>query len=353
MTNSLILVLYVVSMVSLSFCSDFLNRLRVPIYSTYSFSTGYDSNIFRLSESEMSNPFFYDEENPPVDTDTYDSAVLSPKFSVNYKPHLIKKIKTEFLFSVTGNYYSASSEKSFNIIFSEFGVRFAPYNWLKVSHRLIPSYYLRNYVDRDIASDENLMCMFSSESFLVSYSQRIKGKSWIKFRLNNTNLYYNSNFTEFDTRITQFDLRVYFKLIKLSNSVYFGIANGDNVSYNSGYASAYTDRSYMEYLWGFNSKKKLKLNMDTQAGFSLLMKNRIYSTESYQDVLHSGREHLEYNLTFWIDREINDTTDASIKFKYRLRDVSSIYSWVSDLKEFNKFELLLGISFKRASDILF
>ena len=101
------------------------------------------------------------------------------------------------------------------------------------------------------------------------------------------------------------------------------------------------------------TKKNLKSKIVNQVGFSSLVKNRVYVSESEQDVLHSGREHLEYNLAFWVKKEFNKTIDISVKFKYRYRDVTSAYEWVSELKEFNKFEVIFNISYKKALNILF
>ena len=124
-------------------------------------------------------------------------------------------------------------------------------------------------------------------------------------------------------------------LLKFSNSFYGGVSIGENITFDSGYLTTTTDRSYIEYLYGFSTKKNLKSKIVNQVGFSSLFKNRVYVSESEQDVLHSGREHLEYNIAFWIDREINRSTDISLKIKYRFREVSSNYAWVSELKEFN------------------
>ena len=161
MENNLKRIIFIISIFSFLFGDNILNKLRAPIYTTYSLSMGYDSNIFRLSESEMNDSF--DSTNPVVDSKTYDSAFLSPKLIINYKPYLIEKIKTEFNFSLSSNQYTSSEDKSYNIIFSEFGVRFSPYNWLRVSHRLLPRYYLRNYIDHDMSTFENSQCFFSSE----------------------------------------------------------------------------------------------------------------------------------------------------------------------------------------------
>ena len=91
MKNKIIINLFF--LLSLLLGENYLDRLRAPIYTTYSLSIGYDNNIFRLSENDMSDLF--DTSNPIVNSKTFDSAFLSPKLIVNYKPHLTDKLKTE------------------------------------------------------------------------------------------------------------------------------------------------------------------------------------------------------------------------------------------------------------------
>ena len=91
-----------------------------------------------------------------------------------------------------------------------------------------------------------------------------------------------------------------------------------------------------------------------------MFENRFYKAESDDDLsfssresaLHNGRTHDEFNFSFWIDKKINQINNQ-FKFKYRHRNVESDYYWVSDFKEFNKFEITYKISFSSNLNILY
>ena len=50
-----------------------MNRLKVPIYYTSSFSFGYDSNLFRLSDLDLK----VDNNNTIINSDTFDSGYIA------------------------------------------------------------------------------------------------------------------------------------------------------------------------------------------------------------------------------------------------------------------------------------
>ena len=79
-------------------------------------------------------------------------------------------------------------------------------------------------------------------------------------------------------------------------------------------------------------------------GLSFMVENRYYKSkdediltfDSWEDELHNGRKHNEFNLSLWIDKKINNKLINQIKIKYRDRSIESDYYWISDYKEFNK-----------------
>ena len=92
-----------------------------------------------------------------------------------------------------------------------------------------------------------------------------------------------------------------------------------------------------------------------------MLENRFYKAEnennlsfsSWEDALHNGRTHSEVNFSIWIDRKLTDEISNQFKFKFRKRTVESDYYWVSDFKEFNKFEIIYKISFSSNFNILY
>ena len=328
---------------------SFLDRFNVPIYISSSVSTGYDSNIFRLSHFERE--FEYENQISIINANSLDDGYLNPKISINYSPYLINQVKTQFNFSFSKTHYFDTEEKSYNIIFSELAIKLGSYRWLKLAHRYLPKYYLRNYIDHDLYEQNYYECFFSSESFSLSFSNPIVKKIWSRVKYTRTNLYYNINFTEYDTEIDQVELRLNSSYFKMNSSIWISYVNGNNISYNSGYTS--------------NKKIKSLIFLD-RIGTSSTIKSRAYSEESASDPIHSGREHLEYNLSLWLEQKLNNALSHQFKIKYRDRDVFSSFNvnyfggtdtaeevTIADLKSFEKFEFIYKIVFNTHLDFLF
>ena len=126
----------------------FIDRFRVPIKLYYSSSFGYDTNVFRLSDLERNQAYEDSTNIPIINSKTFDGAYLSPKITIRYAPHIINQFKTEFKFSfdrnIYMNLYQLIPGKSYSIINSELGIKLASYKWIRLSHRYIPNYYLKN-----------------------------------------------------------------------------------------------------------------------------------------------------------------------------------------------------------------
>ena len=335
-----------------------VDRFNVPIYYTSSFSVGYDSNLFRLSNSNLETVNL----SKIVNSEAFDSGSISPKIQINYSPFISSKIKTQLDFSATRNHYFSSGDKSFSIFYSQLGFKLAPFQSIKIAHRYIPKYYLRNYVDHDYDAFNEEACTFSIESFSLSYSHPLTNRNWMKFRMVQTNYFYNPYFTEFDTQIFQLEAKYYFRLLASSNSIWYSFSDGENISYESGYFSTNINRSYGEHNLGVSIKKKIRrINEIDNFGLSIMFENRFYqakdedalSFDSWESALHNGRKHNEINFSFWIDKKLNNKFKNQIKFKYRNRSIQSDYYWISDFKDFNKFEIIYKISFSSDLDLLY
>ena len=351
-------ILLIIFLLSVLNAQTLINKLKVPIYYTSSFSVGYDSNIFRLSNLNLQ----VDNTSTIINSSTFDSGYIVPKFQVNYNPFLMSKVKTEFNFSFSRNHYFSSDEKSYNIFYTQIGFKLAPYQSLKISHRLIPKFYLRNFIDHDLSIFENQVCTFSIENFDLSYSHPISKKSWAKFKVSKTNYSYNANFTEFDTQIFRLETRYYLRVLNFSNSIWYSFSDGNNISYESNYHSTSIDRSYGEHNVGLSLKQRVRsIDLIDNFGLSFMIENRYYKSKdedilifgSWEDELHNGREHNEFNFSLWIDKKINNKLNNQIKIKYRDRNIESDYYWISDYKEFNKYEIIYKISFSSDLNLLY
>ena len=365
MTSSSWVYILLFTLPSYIFSQTLLDRLNVPIYLSTTLSTGYDTNIFRLSEFEKQFEFY--NYIPIIDGDQFHSSYIAPKISISYSPALISGVKTQLTSSLSRTHYIDIEEKSYNVFFSQLAIKLGAYRWLKFSHRFLPEYYLRNYLDEDVAVNDYFNCSFSSESFSVSFSNPLIKKVWSRLKYTRTNLYYNIDFTEYDTVVKQFELRLYSNYFKINNSVWFSYGDGENISYATGYESSTYDRSYVEYIYGLSSNKKINfLLFVDRIGSSFIIKNRQYKEESVDDPIHSGREDLEYHFSFWMEQKLTKSMSHQFKVKFREKDVFSDYFInylggtgvtqsvaTTNLKSFEKFEFIYKIVLDTHLDFLF
>ena len=383
--NRLAIILAITFIHQILIADNFIERLRVPIKLSYSSSFGYDSNIFRLSDLER-NQYYKDAHNINIITPdaAFNGTYISPKINIKYIPYLIDWLTTEFKFSFNRNMYISIPEKSYSVINSEFGIKLGSYRWIKFSHRYLPKYYLRNYKDRDYSLNDYHQAIFSSESFRISYSHPINRKIWSRIRYSRTNLYYNDHFTEYDIVNDEIESRLYFKVYKFDNNLSYSFSASNNTLDNINSEASNFDRSYKEHIYGINAKRRIKkLSYIDNFGMSLIVKHRKYVDfwsfydfnyvedeflldHSVPDVLHHGREDIEYNFSVWARNKISKSFSHEIKFKYRSKDPNSMFKIpytngmgtieevsIGDLKEFSKFEIIYKIVCNTNLDILY
>jgi len=369
--------------------NNLIDRFRVPIKLYSSSSFGYDNNVFRLSDLERNQEYSNSKDINIINSRTFDGAYISPKISIKYAPHIIDQFKTEFKFAFNRNVYMSIPEKSYSVINSELGIKLGSYRWIRFSHRYLPRYYLKNYKDRDYSLNDYYECLFSSESFKISYSHPINRKIWSRVKYSKINMYYNDHFTEYDIVSNEIEARLYFKMRGFDSNFAYSYSASSNILDDINSESSNSDRSYKTHVYGLSTKKKIrKISYVDNFGISLIVKNRIYEdlwpeddfeyidfdsdyvegTElsgSVSDPLHYGRQDVEYNFSIWLSNKINKTFSHEVRLKYRWKDVHSEFMvnyingmsdveevLINDLKEFNKFEIIYKITYNMNLDIL-
>ena len=332
------------------YASSFVNGFKVPVYLTTSMRFGYDSNLLNLSDSEKSR----DDVNLILqNADTFDSAFLRSDLMIKYIPRIIGNHKTKFILNVAQTKYHQNSDKSYNSFSLSATQHCKSYHWLKFRYSFLPSFYIRPYHDIDTFSTDFSSCEFSSEDIRMVYSVPVYDKTSIKIRLGKSKLYYNKHFTEFDTDITNFraTLSLYkFKPIKL---VFWGeLGFGDNISYLSGIASTEFDRSYEYNQFGGDVEWSPKSIIES-VGLSIIVHQRYYLTEDEDDPLHSGRKHEDTKTKVWIKKDVTNKLELNLSVLHRRKTTFSKFSWIQDLKSYNKFEIWLECSYKMYFNFLY
>ncbi|MBC8213203.1 MAG: hypothetical protein ISR90_03935 [Candidatus Marinimicrobia bacterium] len=330
--------------------SSFIVGFKVPVYLTASIRFGYDSNVLKLSSEEQSR----DEVNFILGSaDTFDSGFTRKNLMIKYSPRIIENHKTKIVMNIAQTEYYQHSDKSFVSFSVSAEQHFDSYHWLKFRYSNLPTYYIRPYRDSDTFSDGLQSCDFSNENIRLIYSVPVYNKTSIKIRLGRTKLYYNPYFTEFDTDVTSFrtTLSIY-KIKPFKFIAWAELGTGNNISYLSETTSSKFDRSYKYNQFGGEIEWSPK-SIIKSVGFSIDIHQRYYLSEGEDDPLHSGRKHEDVKSMAWIKKDVTNKLGFSLSVVNRQKTTFSDYSWVQDLKSYNKFEIWLGCSYKMYFNFLY
>tara|TARA_B100000029_G_scaffold465240_1_gene499783 strand:+ start:320 stop:1363 length:1044 start_codon:yes stop_codon:yes gene_type:complete len=331
--------------------------LIIPFSMIQSLSFGYEDNFMRFSDLDMIS--YYNETNTVNDyfgdSKYYDSAIISPSIQVTFNSK-INKYKTNLIIKSKFSEYVSSNLKSFAYFSARFELKLKSYNWIKFSYSLVPKYYLRTFIDRDMLPLTYYPCDFSNENAYVSYSFPIKKikKTWLDIKLNLNNQFYNEHFTEYDTRILSLEGNIkslFFKQYFLSIGSFYAMA--DNISYDkysSLFQSTRIDRSYIKKGLKVNLKRTFKKSFISDLSIKFKFNTRYYDMDSWYYEFDNWRKYSEVDLVLESSKKINKNVTAQISGRYFIRDVISSQSsealWIEDFKPYNRNELWLRFIYK-------
>ncbi|MBC8256132.1 MAG: hypothetical protein H8E85_02345, partial [Candidatus Marinimicrobia bacterium] len=277
-------------------------------------------------------------------------------------PYFFEGHESRIRLKVNYNKYFESVNKSY----SSFGVYFAQhigkYEWVKFSYSYLPQYYLRDYRDRDdLIINENTdayltSCFFSQGSTTLKYSKWLFVKrTWLEGIINYKTQYYNPAFTEFDLNLLSVGVKFnsrYFKKYSLKLGGVHTVA--DNITYNNGLKSTTDiDRSFNQSDYSISVKGKLDFNLFQELGVQYSTSFRNYISANEADALHKGRSHTENKGRIWIGNKLNNDVDYVLEISKRMRMTNATVDWIEELKDFEKFDFLLTLSFNYSSDLLY
>ena len=90
---------------------NFVDRLVVPIYYQFNFTTGYDSNIFSFSERDLLTNTL--GSNSLGEIKYYDSDFYKPQIKIIYSPVLLDHYETNFIFQIRNKLVRSFSHPCF------------------------------------------------------------------------------------------------------------------------------------------------------------------------------------------------------------------------------------------------
>ena len=324
-------------------------KASTPVNLNVSYHSGYDSNVMRFSGKEIKNA----AANNAImgGASTFDSYIN--KISARIEKSIFEKDNNELsvssFFSIS-NYMHNSNKHYWS------GNFIATYKWgsyrnIRYSARHLNSYYLRDYIDRDVSTNSLSSCYFTDRDQIMSLTMPLRKRLWYSIGVGYLQRYYDIPFTEFD-------LDIYYARIKLNKRIKrFGTVtlqiergNANNVSYNKTAVSSGFNRSYKNLEWYLPIKIDRSLSYFDQVGLSFRQETRLYEAEALDDALHAGRNHKDLKIDIWFSKKFKDRFEVTISSRFRKRDTESSYGWVRDLKNFNQMQLWCKIKWSFTYD---
>ena len=386
---------------SFLFSQSLMNRMRVPITINGKIGIGYDNNFLRFSEGDISCQ--YPDKCPDLNkqgiTSTLDSPIIKPVLKLKYSPVIIDGKTTNIVSSVSYSHFTHAMQKSYFITNLSLEFKLRSYSWVKLGHRYLPEYYLRDYIDRDMEPGkwteydyEDLWrekydnnddgdffvdttgisfsnCNFISQKYFISYSFPIKWikRTGLKFYADYTQEYYRDPKNDGDL-FSEFDIDKYRVKIEINHRMKkkyrtkLAVSTGfaDNITYDDTLQNTPIDRYYVfDKIRGEIVTNHRRLKKINYTGFSIQLEQRLYNKiyHPQQIIEYDWKYYLDGRAKIWVDWDIIDDIGFKTYYQFRWRDAytpnNSYVEWVEDVKSYSKHEFWLEFSYKFITDILY
>ena len=373
---------------SLLFSQSMINRLRVPLQIRTAIGFGYDNNFLRFSEGDTNcqSPDKCPDLIEQGITSTLDSPIIKPMLKLKYSPVIMDGKTTNVVASVSYSHFTYRMQKSYFITNLSLEFKLYSYSWLKAGYRLLPEYYLKNYIDQDSEPGKYMVydfgdsfaeidgisfsdCNFVTQQFFISYSFPLKWikRTGIKLYSDFTQEYYRDSENDEDP-FTEFDIDKYMVQIEINHRMKkkhrtkLAISTGfaDNITYGETLQNTPIDRSYVfDKIRGeivINHRRLKKIN---HTGFSIQLEQRLYNKiyHPQQLIEYDWKYYLDGRAKMWVDWDIMDDIGFKTYYQFRWRNAytpnNSYVEWVEDVKSYSKHEIWLEFSYKFITDILY
>tara|TARA_B100000686_G_C16806876_1_gene991960 strand:- start:36971 stop:38002 length:1032 start_codon:yes stop_codon:yes gene_type:complete len=326
-----------------------LSFAGTPLEYAFQVTTGYDSNTMRLSQEEFRKASL----KPSLlgGSDTFDSFVY--RFGLSGNKSIWNSKKKELILSVSIALTDYIHNPNRKYDSGRFGVKYkwGPYKSIKYSIRYLDQFYLRHYVNRDISNSILASSVFSDRDQSIKVTQKISRRSWINLSTGFLQRYFEDPFSEFDLDIYYIRGKVDKRISKFGIVAFqLDMGMADNITYGKTAKASILDRSYWSTEWYVPVRIKYNIPILNEIGFSARRGERIYVAEDPEDPLHSGRSHIDMKYDLWLKKNITEDLNIVLTGRYRIRNTSSTYEWVEDLKSFQLFQLWFKVEWEMVYD---
>jgi len=221
------------------------------------------------------------------------------------------------------------------------------WRYVKAGYSLVPSYYLRHYLDSDMHDGIRYACTYSTDRIWIGFEHRLGKKITLEYRSQFRAQYYNPHFTEYDVRIGEGSLDLRYEP---SQQWDFGVAGLYGWAQDANQQDP-SDRSYrsLEVMPTVTCTRKNGLLR--RATIDLAYRQRDYISDIPTDPLHNGRTQADKEVVVTLYPRISGNFNWYVYGGYRQRNVESDYQTTVEIKSFQRWHMGVRFTFDTIWDV--
>jgi|GEM_PF-1249013 len=326
---------------------------RIPLHVDLSVSSGYDDNIFLFSRFEINR---IEAGTVPyrIPYSTWDDWISRFGITLALPWEHANGWETRLEGSAAANFYAINHVKNYQSYAVSLRQTFGERWWIQTSFSIIPSYYLREFFDRDLRIRAG--CDYENRTFEAKLRYRSPWQSYLYPFYQFKTYYYNRYFTEFDAESNTIGLAVD-QLItrrwKASGSYRF--TKSDNVGGGGPTASPTEDTEYGDANFGedefrlggaFTPRRLLGKPWEFSASVRLRIRNYTTDNSVQNDPFHAGREDTRWEVEPKVSVDVLRNLTLWASFQYEQRHTDSSVDIVREFKDFVRRTYFVGLEYQ-------
>ena len=325
-----------------------------------SLTSTYDDNIYRYSPQDIDG-FVYHRADERYRMETYDDLVSSPSLTLSltrrFQPHLESCLRLRYRYNI----YTVNRDKNYQTLSAFLRISAQEQGYIQLGYFHLPKFLIRPYWDQDVFSTTAgdpatyKACDFARDLCSVKLGHRlIKSLRWAIF-YDRDRLYYNSHFTEYDTRAHGLGLELAYDLAPwLEMSAEYAFTRAEAKGFDeAGETKAASDDSDISYDQdGLQATMKADLSRHIAWPLELTVRyqlaRRYFTTEKsiQEDPFHAGRRDDIQSLALEAQYKLSRRLSLSGAYEIQTRNISSPEARrITEVKNYDRHRLSLGIEF--------
>ncbi|MCB1059611.1 MAG: hypothetical protein KDB65_05235 [Calditrichaeota bacterium] len=327
-------------------------------------NTIYNDNVLRLSGPDQDAFRRYDPTfRTPIETVDDGETEFSIHPSVQWRAPQTTMISAVYRFKDVRRVKNDFSNYQTHSLTASLRPRVRGYKWqAQVSAFTIPSFYLRVYRDRDYGTYED--ARFRNWEYNGEFSVRPHDALWLSLQGGWGSYYYNAKFTEYDTEYSEVGLEARYATpwrptltARYTRRVSTNVGRDQSINYVPSYDNSQIledneygdgDNNEDEFRLAIRSPLKFIKPITLDGSLSTRLRRRIFTTDRsiLDDPFHRGRLDNRWEITPSLSWDALSSLEVSTYFTYEQRDSKSDVPGVSQVKNFVRREVGLGLTYK-------